>query len=571
VSNIRRVTTAGKTPLSGTDISRTGAVGQALVATAVDSTGAVTSGGYQWPDLPEFATTAQTAVVGTPANMVGKLTRYDTTAGVISQTLPAATPGRVFAVGWDAGANALTLIAAGSDVIGSGSATTASLPFAGAIRTYHCTTAGRWRLVGGNDSTTALDARYAAAGMTSMGPEAHTAILFGDSVVAQCEDETVSQTQGFYSAYSWTNWANMFLGNRLQVVRNAGVGGNTTAQMLARFDTDVAPYLSQCEMVIMDGGVNDLFDGGGTTLATMQANLTAIFTKILAAGKRAVMMIPTGSGYGTATTLTNLYTLHRWLKKYAREHRGITLFDGNGWFCDPADGWPVAGYVRPGDAVVGNNNRGVHPGFIGAARIGRALADALELQLDRAGGSTVSTNVDALNLIANGRMVGDQGGGLATSWSLLDNSGSAATGVTTTKSTSAVGRPGAAQQITWTGSGSACRLFQQNTDTSKWATGDLLFGEVEFESDPDTAGNYGLKLAINSWNSGSTASTGSLGIGSNDTAMPVAAGVDVLPRRGVLRTPPFAVPLGTLRIQSALYCPVGTIRVLSFAVRKVDY
>lgn len=100
-------------------------------------------------DLPEFSSSAQTAVVGTPSTMVGKITRYDTTGGAINQMLPAATAGAVFAIGWDAGTAALTFTAAGSDVIGSGSTTSFVVPLAGEVLTYHCTTAGRWRSVSG--------------------------------------------------------------------------------------------------------------------------------------------------------------------------------------------------------------------------------------------------------------------------------------------------------------------------------------------------------------------------------------------------------------------------------------
>jgi glycerophosphoryl diester phosphodiesterase len=113
-------------------------------------------------DLPEFATSAQTAPV-TASAMVGKITRYDTSAGTISQTLPAATAGRVFAIGWDAGTNALTLAAAGSDVVGSGSSTTVTVPLVGEVLTYHCTTAGRWRVVSGFKTQASLDARFAPA------------------------------------------------------------------------------------------------------------------------------------------------------------------------------------------------------------------------------------------------------------------------------------------------------------------------------------------------------------------------------------------------------------------------
>jgi hypothetical protein len=47
----------------------------------------------------------------------------------------------------------------------------------------------------------------------------------------------------------------------LSIIHNAGVGGHKTAQMLARIDTDVAPYES--DWVIMTGTANDLFDGTG--------------------------------------------------------------------------------------------------------------------------------------------------------------------------------------------------------------------------------------------------------------------------------------------------------------------
>jgi hypothetical protein len=281
------------------------------------------------------------------------------------------------------------------------------------------------------------------------------------------------------------------------------------------------------------------------------------------------MMLPTGSGYGNATTLTNLYTVQRWLKKYARENRNIFLFDGHGYFCDPTDGMPVSGYVRPNDTAPENNNRGVHPGFLGAAAIGRALAEAAEPLFQHSIAATVSSNVDTLNLCTNGRLVGDQGNGLATGYTLIDNSGSAAQGAVATKVNRWDGRPGQVQQIVWNGTGTACRLFFQNTDTSKWTTGDQVYAEVEFETDPDTAGSYVLKLNLNSWNAGSTGGVGSIANRSQDNPLPT--GVDVWPRRGVIRTPPYTVPASTLRLQTDLYVPVGTTRVRHFAIRKVDY
>lgn len=397
-----------------------------------------------------------------------------------------------------------------------------------------------------------------------------TAVLFGDSIIAQCGDDASAQAAGLFDAYSWTNWAQMFLGYPLSIVKNAGIGGNTTTQMLARIDTDVKPYDS--DWVIMDGGINDVFNGGGTTLATMQSNLAAIFDKITKNyGRKVMMMLPTGSGFGTPATFTVLYQLHRWLKKYAREHRGIYLFDGHGWYCDPADGMPILGYVRPEDNPTAQA-RGVHPGYLGAAKIGRALADAMQIPLDRAGASYTTTNADPLNLISNGRITGDVSG-MATSWSLLDNSGAAAQGATATKVSRTDGKPGTVQQIVWDGTGSACKFYQQNTDTTKWATGDQVFAEVEFETEPDTAGGYGsnksLALIVNTWNAGTTGTASSLNYRGADGTLP--AGVDIYPRKGSIRTTALTVPAGTLRLQLSLYLPKGTTRILSASLRKVDY
>lgn len=123
-------------------------------------------------DLAEFSSSAQTAAVGTPTTMVGKLTRYDTTSAPITQPFPAALAGAVVSIGWDAGTNALTLTAAGADVFGSGSTTSVVVPAVGEVITYHCTNAGRWRVVSGFKTQTSLDARYFQQSNTLLGPRA---------------------------------------------------------------------------------------------------------------------------------------------------------------------------------------------------------------------------------------------------------------------------------------------------------------------------------------------------------------------------------------------------------------
>lgn len=61
-----------------------------------------------------------------------------------------------------------------------------------------------------------------------------------------------------------------------QAVLNAGVGGNTTTQMLARVGTDVTPQHAAYTLVL--GMINDII--GGSTAAAIEANLAAIYSQV---------------------------------------------------------------------------------------------------------------------------------------------------------------------------------------------------------------------------------------------------------------------------------------------------
>lgn len=117
-------------------------------------------------DLPEAAATARTTANATPANLLGVTTRFDTTAAAITQPLPAAVSGAILAYGWDAGTNALTLTAAGADVIGAAATTSSVVLLPGEYGVLHCTTTGRWRHTAGNKPQAALDQRHGRSGRT---------------------------------------------------------------------------------------------------------------------------------------------------------------------------------------------------------------------------------------------------------------------------------------------------------------------------------------------------------------------------------------------------------------------
>ena len=78
-------------------------------------------------------------------------------------------------------------------------------------------------------------------------------------------------------------------------VINAGVGGNTTADAMARFQTDVLDR--DPDIVVMQFGINDcrIYDGNTeprVSLATYKSNMTTMTQQLKAAGKKVVLMTP---------------------------------------------------------------------------------------------------------------------------------------------------------------------------------------------------------------------------------------------------------------------------------------
>lgn len=77
---------------------------------------------------------------------------------------------------------------------------------------------------------------------------------------------------------------------------NAGIAGNTTTQMLARFQTDVLNYRPGAISIM--GGVNDVatnfsgntWIGGGTSAATVKSNIKAMIQQGQSIGARVTLM-----------------------------------------------------------------------------------------------------------------------------------------------------------------------------------------------------------------------------------------------------------------------------------------
>jgi lysophospholipase L1-like esterase len=173
---------------------------------------------------------------------------------------------------------------------------------------------------------------------------AHRIVCVGDSI-----------TQGFADPNNWPYHLKARLGGDWEVV-NQGVGGDKTADMLARVDAALAldPHF-----VIIMGGTNDLANGE-VPLATTQANIKAMCTRVESHGAVPVLCTVIPNSYH----LAQRDILNAWIAEYANL-KGYSLIDfyavidnlSNPQVSNPAlvmsDGVHPnpAGYTAMGDAI----------------------------------------------------------------------------------------------------------------------------------------------------------------------------------------------------------------------------
>ncbi len=120
----------------------------------------------------------------------------------------------------------------------------------------------RWAVV----AMTALIGVVATSCATEA-PAGPTVVVLGDSLTAPIGDPNNTAQDWFATANEDAN---------LQLIGNAGVGGETTEQILSRVDRDVLALAPEWTTVL--AGTNDVFQG--IDAATIEANLSLIYDKL---------------------------------------------------------------------------------------------------------------------------------------------------------------------------------------------------------------------------------------------------------------------------------------------------
>lgn len=188
-----------------------------------------------------------------------------------------------------------------------------------------------------NDTTSIEGAALSTSTNTIVSPRVFlrpNTVFLGDSITIGSTDTSGSGIQNQGSA--WPTHMVMASQGRMRLIRNAGISGNTSAQMLARFDTDVTPW--KPEVVVVVAGTNDV--GADPAFANWQANMQAIVAKIRAIGAVPILGAIYPNGEASPANRAQIGELwNSWLREYCRVQRiRLIPFDR---LSDPATGgWP---------------------------------------------------------------------------------------------------------------------------------------------------------------------------------------------------------------------------------------
>ena len=228
-----------------------------------------------------------------------------------------------------------------------------------------------------------------------------TTILLGDSITANG-----AQTQPTFASFDdrcFFEWANMLSGHNWRVLRNAGIAGQTSLQILARVQSDVIAYgPSACDVM---AGTND-FTNGIPASQTI-ANLAQIYSQLRSAGIYVRAWAITPRPALSAAFQASILTINKWIKEFCAAEPGCEFLDA------------FAALVSPSSttqAMIATYTDGaLHPYNAGAFAIGQALAPQfsrwplIASLYPSSASDDLSVNNAAPNVSANPLMLGSGG------------------------------------------------------------------------------------------------------------------------------------------------------------------
>lgn len=356
------------------------------------------------------------------------------------------------------------------------------------------------------DTTTGAVAALAAGGSGNYAyaPFINNVALLGDSITNNNNNNTDihgvdNKNIGYFTWFNFLSNHPFYcpVGNNGTAAtgNNFGVGGNTTAQCLARVPQVLAVNPTWCFVLI---GTNDLTDVT-ISYSTIISNLSQIYQQLGAAGIRVVALtiIPRSAWSSlTAPQIAARRLVQMAVNTWIRKYNVNVAFPGSNMYpiivCDPTL------YMVDVTSSVGNpllgmlDTDGLHPNPTGAYWMGYALTQTMASYIpigtvwdyqDPADLYDVTNNPTG-NLLANGMMLGSGGtivtgvtGVVADSWSSQRSGGTNITAVCSKLGTAIDGTAGSAQRVvaSTTGAGVAEEFIYIHQDIStNFQAGDVV-------------------------------------------------------------------------------------------------
>lgn len=401
-----------------------------------------------------------------------------------------------------------------------------------------------------------------------------TAVIVGDSIISQNSSQynTAGATQRVNNAAGWFNHAQVLLGHRFRLLKNAGMSGQTSAQILARFAADVTALAPG--FAIFGGPTNDVtaIATSSLTFTQVKDNYEDMWDACDAAGIRVIQCVATPrNATSGAAHRAALFQVNQWLREQARNRPKFVLID---WYAELASGTLVdwkTGYIAGTDAS------GLHPNPRGAYEMGRIFAErvapltaAVDILPNSESELANLVNVTTGAALAKGAtgIVGTGGTGqVATGWRVdpLPTASFVASKVARTD-----GLPGEWQQVT-VNSGTVKIGVNVTGYGSTYTENDEIYAVAEYQLDPGMTAGNGKYVRLNL-----IAMKPDFGVGRQSIDMDVpsvveSAGSDYFPSSGVMVTPPVVVP-NTATLRMALQFEVNgaaTVRVGRIGMYKV--
>ncbi len=344
------------------------------------------------------------------------------------------------------------------------------------------------------------------------------AVLLGDSITNYATD-TGANFNTYHGSRGYFTWLQVLLGFPFHYEvgndgaseatgDNAGIGGDTTADMLARLSSSVLSR--NPDIVFFMGGTNDIKNGENT--ATITANIELIIDMLLAHNIIVVLLpitprLSTGStDWANDAERRTHHAVNHWLRDKAKRTHSVLMLDVYPELVDEASAVGSAQTELIQDD-------GIHPTIEGAYAMAKAGVQKLESLicpvnelLHSASDLYHASENPHGNLLENGLLAGDTGnastattGDVADDWRIFRSGGSDAT-----IAASKIARPDSTSgvmqrmEITTTGAGTDCDVYfaPSGTTTSGIVTGTWYEGLCEISVSASVNGNQPLESVL---------------------------------------------------------------------------